>query len=396
MTVPRFFSIILILGCTTIAWVILGKALDFRTDRAQLELTGTVMQNIGQPMLQKHPVAYYVAPTSARKQRTIEPISSKIAVDLQFDKRKKGLIWYRTFVVDFAGTYVLKNPTPITQTIYISFALPCEKTRYDSFQLKIGDRLSDKSPAQCVLSESVILDAGAEVPLEITYQATGLDHWIYSFEGHGRVRNFDLAMTTNFRDYDIPANTESPLPPEETDDGMRFTWKYTDVINAKGIGMDMPKVLNPGPVATRITFVAPISLLFFFAVLLILATVKKIDLHPMNYFFLAAGCFAFQLLFAYLVDILPVTLAFVIAAVVSLILVSGYLGLAVGFSFAKIAGLAQFAYMILFSYSFFFDGLTGITIAVGAVVTLAVLMIYTAKTDWSSIFRRSRPVPAAA
>ena len=194
------------------------------------------------------------APTSVQKQRTIEPVSSEIEVDLQFDKRKKGLLWYRTFVVDFAGNYVLKNPTPITQTIYVTFTLPCEKTRYDKFQLKIGERLSDKSPAKCVPKEAVILEAGAEVPLEITYQATGLNHWIYSFAGHDRVRNFHLAMTTNFSDYNIPTGTESPRPSEETEDGMRLHWAYTDVINAKAIGMDMPKVLNPGPVATRITF----------------------------------------------------------------------------------------------------------------------------------------------
>jgi len=47
---------------------------------------------------------------------------------------------------------------------------------------------------------------------------------------------------------------------------------------------------------------------------------------------------------------------------------------------------AQFAYMVLFSYSFFFDGLSGLTIAVGAVATLAVLMVATAKMDWSEVF----------
>ena len=42
----------------------------------------------------------------------------------------------------------------------------------------------------------------------------------------------------------------------------------------------------------------------------------------MNYFFLAAGFFAFQLLFAYLVDLVPISAAFVVAAVVSLTLVT--------------------------------------------------------------------------
>jgi inner membrane protein involved in colicin E2 resistance len=114
--------------------------------------------------------------------------------------------------------------------------------------------------------------------------------------------------------------------------------------------------------------------------------VWRISLHPMNYFFMAAGCFAFQLLFAYLVDLIPLSLAFVISAAVSLALVSGYLFAAVGRRFAQLAVIAQFAYMVLFSYSFFFEGLTGLTITIGAIVTLALLMAATAKVNWADKF----------
>jgi hypothetical protein len=140
------------------------------------------------------------------------------------------------------------------------------------------------------------------------------------------------------------------------------------------------------------TFFAPVSLLFFFAVLVMLSARRSVDLHPMNYFFLAAGCFAFQLLFAYLVDLLPLAASFALAAAVSLLLVGGYLWRAAGPAFARPAAVAQFAYMVLFSYSFFFDGLTGITITAGAILTLALLMAFTAKIDWNATLRpKSRP-----
>jgi hypothetical protein len=134
------------------------------------------------------------------------------------------------------------------------------------------------------------------------------------------------------------------------------------------------------------SFFAPVSLLFFFAVLVLMGMVWRISLHPVNYFFLAAGCFAFQLLFAYLVDLIPLLLAFSISAAVSLALVSGYLLAAVGRRFARLAVVAQFAYMVLFSYSFFFEGLTGLTITIGAIVTLALLMATTAKVNWAEKF----------
>jgi hypothetical protein len=167
--------------------------------------------------------------------------------------------------------------------------------------------------------------------------------------------------------------------------------------------MEMPAVANPGPVASRISFFAPVSLLFFFSVLVLMGMVWKIPLHPMNYFFLAAGCFAFQLLFAYLVDLIPLSLAFAISAVVSLILVCGYLFAVAGLRFARLGAIAQFAYMILFSYSFFFEGLTGLTITVGAIVTLSLLMITTARVNWAEKFTSktaprgfSPPIPGAA
>jgi hypothetical protein len=50
------------------------------------------------------------------------------------------------------------------------------------------------------------------------------------------------------------------------------------------------------------------------------------------------------------------------------------------------AAIAQFGYMVLFSYSFFFDGLTGITITIGSIVTLALLMGATARVNWSEKF----------
>jgi inner membrane protein involved in colicin E2 resistance len=123
-------------------------------------------------------------------------------------------------------------------------------------------------------------------------------------------------------------------------------------------------------------------------VIVILVAVRKVDLHPMNYFFLAAGCFAFQLLFSYLVDLIPPYVAFALSAVVSLLLVNIYLARVAGARFARISLVAQFAYMVLFSASFFFEGLTGITITVGAIVTLAILMAFTAKVDWNEVFKK--------
>jgi hypothetical protein len=48
--------------------------------------------------------------------------------------------------------------------------------------------------------------------------------------------------------------------------------------------------------------------------------------------------------------------------------------------------VAQLIYLVAFSYAFFFEGLTGLTVTIGAVVTLFVLMHLTAKVKWADVF----------
>lgn len=153
--------------------------------------------------------------------------------------------------------------------------------------------------------------------------------------------------------------------------------------------MDMPEKLQPGPLPGRISLFAPVSLLFFFAVILLITTIRGIDVHPMNYAFLAAAFFSFHLLLAYLVDHISIHLAFVIASVVSIFLVVSHLRLVVGKEFAfREAAIAQFIYLVLFSYAFFFKGFTGLAITIGSIITLFVAMQLTGRIRWSELFAR--------
>jgi inner membrane protein involved in colicin E2 resistance len=130
-----------------------------------------------------------------------------------------------------------------------------------------------------------------------------------------------------------------------------------------------------------------VSLFFFFFLMFILTTLRNIDLHPMNYFFLATGFFAFHLLLAYLVDHISIHVAMVISSLVSVGLVVSYLRLVVGIRFAAGEALAaQLVYLVLFSYAFFWNGFTGISITVIAVITLFVVMQATGRIRWSEKF----------
>jgi inner membrane protein involved in colicin E2 resistance len=146
----------------------------------------------------------------------------------------------------------------------------------------------------------------------------------------------------------------------------------------------MPLKLQPGPLAGLISYFAPASLLFFFFVLFVLTTIRGIELHPMNYFFLPGAFFSFHLLMAYLVDHISIHAAFAIGSAVSLFLVVSYLRLVVGmYSAAVETGLAQVLYLVFFSYAFFFEGFTGLAITIGAIITLFVAMQVTGRIRWA-------------
>jgi inner membrane protein involved in colicin E2 resistance len=119
----------------------------------------------------------------------------------------------------------------------------------------------------------------------------------------------------------------------------------------------------------------------------------------MNYFFLAASFFAFHLLLAYLADHLSIHAAFLTCSAVSVCLVASYLRSVTGARFALREALgAQFVYLILFSYAFFFEGYTGLAITIGAILTLFIAMQATARVDWERIFASPsapKPQPAA-
>ena len=222
----------------------------------------------------------------------------------------------------------------------------------------------------------------------VSYRSRGLESWRYSFgKDVQQAQDFELKLHTNFQEIDFPLNTLSPVREERAKDGWDLVWRYRNLISGFQIGMTMPQRLQPGPLAGEISTFAPVSLLLFFFVLFILTTLRKVDLHPMNYFFLAAAFFSFHLLLAYSVDHVSIQLAFVLSSIVSVGLVVSYLRVVVGPRFAVTeAGLAQFVYLVLFSFSFFLKGFTGLAITIGCIVTLFVAMQATAGVRWEKQF----------
>ncbi len=196
-----------------------------------------------------------------------------------------------------------------------------------------------------------------------------------------------MTWKTDFSGLNFPDNSLSPKEKRETGNGWELQWNYENLVSGFDIALAMPQKLQPGPLAGRISFFAPVSLFFFFFLVFILSTMRGNNLHPMNYFFLACAFFAFHLLMAYLADHISIHAAFVISSVVSIALVVSYLRLVVDLRFAVVnAGLTQLIFLVLFSYAFFFEGFTGLAVTIGAILTLFVVMQMTGRLKWEEKF----------
>lgn len=401
----RIAAILFIFACTSIAWIILGSAIFYRTYNSDSQLRGRVSSNWGSPQEQSPPTATYkttfskqvaVAENHTEVIRTEEserlhslPLEkSRVSVGLHLDYRRKGLLWYSTYRVKFAGTYEFTNPEDVARDITFTLHLPAEKAIYDGVAFSVNGAPLGISNDKMDTYGTARIGPHQKAMLTVAYASQGLETWKYDFGGGvNQVRDFELRATTDFGGFDLPETTLSPTKERAVQGGSELVWDYKNLVSGYTIGISMPQKVQPGPLAGRISYFAPVSLLFFFFVLFTLTTIRGIELHPMNYFFLACAFFSFHLLMAYLADHISIHATFAICSCVSIFLVVSYLRLVVGMRFAAVeAGIAQLIYLVLFSYAFFFEGYTGLAVTIGAILSLFVAMQVTGRIRWSEKF----------
>ncbi len=395
----RLLAIAFIFTGASIAWAILGGTIVARTNSSDERLRNRVQSVWGVPQTQQAPLAEYFVqkpdPKAPPERHTVTASASDLAVGLNLEYRQKGLQWYSTYKVDFRGDYEFRNPDTLARELRLNLRFPAAQAVYDGLEFLVNGRPA--TPAVGPDGAYVIVNVAPleKVQWRVSYKSQGLDAWRYRFgERVNPVENFRMRMTTDFKDIDFPDNTLAPTVKQATGSGWRLDWTYTNLLSGYDIAMAMPAKLQPGALASQISFFAPVSLFFFLFVMLVLTTTRDIEIHPMNYFFLAAAFFAFHLLLAYLVDHLDIYVSFAIASAVSVLLVVSYLRIVVGAQFAlREAALAQFIYLVLFSFAFFFKGFTGLTVTIGSILTLFVAMQMTGKIRWAEKFRATTPPP---
>ena len=435
----RLAALAFIFACCSLAWLVLGGTVVDRTRASESSTRADVGALWGGPQVQHAPELVRLgrqSRTVSRQEPTgrpdgsfqtvdrvvVEPTrasvplaGSDLRADLDLAHRKRGLMWYATYAADFEGRYRLHNDGPAGDFEF-AFPLPRQSSLFSDLALEVGGRPVAVDVTDGTLRHRLALAAGETARVRVRYGSQGIGTWTYDFgpadarpaAGTGAPTPYDasrprttrpptvrtardvkLVITTDFATIDFPAGTLSPTEKQRTEEGWRLTWAPGTLVASAGFGVEMPQRLNPGPWVSRVTFFAPVSLFLFFFAVFVLSILRGVRLHPMHYFFLGAACFAFHLLLAYLVDVVPVGVAMAVASGVSVGLVVSYVRLVAGARFAVVeVGGAQIVYLVAFAATFFLEGVTGLAVTLLSVATLFVVMQATGRLDWEAVLAR--------
>src|SRR5918912_4184226 len=132
--VKRIIAITLIFLCASVAWAILGATIFARTYSSDTAFESRVMSTWGAPHNQSPPTASFqqtvpkteettengkkIVRTVQEQVTTSLPLeASRIDVDLELEHRQKGLLWYSTYKVAFAGVYTFRNTSDKEQEV---------------------------------------------------------------------------------------------------------------------------------------------------------------------------------------------------------------------------------------------------------------------------------------
>lgn len=422
----RLFGIAFVFVLACIAWITLGSSMGSRSYSSRSDLS-TQVNGLWGTSQQQRPPELTFRWTTQRQETQDEQVNGKtkrvtslvtdehsraaainattLDVQLDSDLRRKGLFWFSLYNAHVSADWSYTHNDDVAGDLDIGFAFPNSYGIYDDFQFIVDGRdyASTLTPRDGHVDLRIPTTPGHTTTIHVRYKTRGADSWSYMpGTGVGVLTNFKLTMRTDFADIDFPEQTLSPSDKARTADGWQLVWAFDQVVTGSGIGMVTPQRVQPGELAASMAFSAPVSLMFFFVVIFVIATIRKIDIHPINYLLIAAAFFAFHLLFAYTADRLPVEWAFGLSSVVSVVLVVSYMRLVVNGRFAFVeAAIAQLVYLVGFSLAHFAEGFTGLAITVMAILTLFLVMQLTGRIRFSEATKASgqnaapSPIPHA-
>ena len=202
----RFLAIGFIWLCCALAWMVLGSAIVYRTGEASGELNKEVQQLWGPPRQQQPPYAVWRETkkvnelitnydgqgrphvSSVERDQVLEhPVAlrlSDISIWLRLEHRRKGLLWFPTYEVEFKGRYAFENDATEPRQIEISFPLEKGNVVHDGFKvLDASGKWVETSLENNRASWAEAFGSNQTREYLISYRSRGMSSWHYRLRG---------------------------------------------------------------------------------------------------------------------------------------------------------------------------------------------------------------------
>mgnify|MGYP000434846179 CR=1 FL=1 len=244
MNATRITAIIFIYLLASAGWIFLGETTAHRSGESSGKLSGEVAELWGKAVVQKAPS---IVDDMAKEPVQLGADASRIRVHLDLDYRRRGLVWYPTYLCRFEAAYRLDNHEQRARDLRLHLDFPDAAGTYENFSVTIDDQQlrTPVDPATGV-DALVALEPGQTKTVKIAYMTRGLWEWRYCPGSHiGRIHDLDLEITTDFEEVDYPLGALSPTSSTKASGGgTTLIWKTGDVITRKDIGVVVPERLR--------------------------------------------------------------------------------------------------------------------------------------------------------
>jgi hypothetical protein len=371
----------LILLPLILGWLILAARLETRTHQAMYKQFNSVKQiwggNLAQPMPS---VRYKRFGSDVSTLSKGEIHATNIAVTLQVDYRKKGLVYYTGYHAEFTGKYIIKNPEK--ENIYLSFLFPYPTRQGEGVLQNVKLLVNDKEDIEDTEYQpnlalwTGLLGPSDTLNITVQYDGRGLNQFVYGFEPNRQINRFtmkvDVKGATNL---DYPESTMPPTEPlQEIPEGKILVWKLDKALTQLNIGVILPDKLNVEKQLFVMMYRAPAFFLLFFISLIALIRLAKENLNFIPIAITSIAYFLFYPLFAYLVIYLGIIFAFLISFGSIGLLVFNYMRILYGLKMALAVGMAYLFYLGITTVAALLPTYTGLILTIEGVILLGVIM----------------------
>ena len=297
--------------------------------------------NLGRVISQQAPVWSFSLPDDQSEQMASTNLTEwrthiRATLDARYEQQESIVI--TVYDLDFHAEYHLTYPGPaITTTVELFFPFPNNlETLHDVRFLVDGAEPQEAQYSLSGISWKTEMRADEEHQIAIDYQADGVNSFTYGLNQGRRSDALDVSITVSglsgstVPDASLPT-TENPADAAAGDE--TFVWNYTNLIPSRDIQVDLPTRLGFAQRVERLqgdfrilAGLAPFLVGLFLASLAGLFRLSGVRLPVTGYLLAGVGLALFYPLLTFLSGLINV----ILAAVVSLLLISGLLVLFLG------------------------------------------------------------------